>query len=444
MIAPWDISGSYWRQVMFHRFDMNGLSRPRKSLARACCIGLCTTLLALQPLRAARAAEITGLLDMRLTATDTRHSWLRGGLDKGRLDGSAGGLRLGGAFLKIEADVLDVVTGTAVLSAQDDRSGGVDVNEAFLSWNPVPTSPWRSRWRAGAFFPVTSLEIDYDSIGWTPRDTISSSAINSWIGEELRTVGLEYRVSRNGRQAGSKHDWGFTAAVFGANDPAGSVMAWRGWSLSDRITGLRETIPLANLPALAPGGPLAAQTRSVNVFRELDQRLGFYVSADYAYAGWFEAAAMRYDNRGDPMVISSGQYAWLTRFNHLSARLRQVGAWDLAGQALQGDTLMGPGAVYVDFNAWFLLASRPLGPGRFAIRYDQFSTSEREQDILAADPNGEHGHALALAYHWAIKPQLALVTEWLTIRSDRPARLSAGDPAVRHEQSLTASLRVRF
>ena len=388
--------------------------------------------------------EVTGLLDVRVVATDTQQAWLRSGLDKARFDSGSSGLRLGGAFLKVEGELGDSVTGALVLSAQDDRPGGLDINEAWLAWNPVPTSAWKSRLRAGAFFPLTSLEIDYDSIGWTPRDTISSSAINSWIGEELRTVGLEYRLSRNGRQAGSAHDVGLTVGVFGANDPAGSLLAWRGWSISDRITGLRESIPLANLPAIAPGGPIGSQTRAVNEFRELDNRLGYYLGADYAYAGQFELAVMRYDNRGDPMVIASGQYAWLTRFNHFSARLKQLGPWELSGQAMQGDTLMGPGAVYLDFNAWFLLASRPLGPGRLALRYDRFSSHERREDIMPGDPNGEQGQALAVAYHWKIKPQIALVTEFLTVHSDRPARIQTGHPAVRTEHSLTSSLRISF
>ena len=400
--------------------------------------------LALMVTQPALAVEVTGLLDARLLATDTRQSWLASGLDKTRFDSGAGGLRLGGAFFKISGDVSDSVTGTVVLSAQDDRVGLVDVNEAFLSWNPLPTGAWKSRLRFGAFFPVSSLEIDYDSIGWTPRDTISSSAINSWIGEELRTIGLEYRVSRKGRLVGSPHDFGFTAALFGANDPAGSLLAWRGWSISDRITGLRETIPLANLPAFAAGGAIASQTRGINEFRELDNRLGYYVGADYAYAGQFEAAALRYDNRGDPMVIASGQYAWLTRFNHLSARLKGVGSWEFSLQAMQGDTLMGPAAVYLDFDAWFLLASRPLGPGRVALRYDKFGTTERREDIVPGDPNGEQGQALALAYHWKISPRMALVTEWLAVQSDRPSRVLLGNPAARTEQSLTSSLRISF
>ncbi len=394
------------------------------------------------------AVEVSGLLDLRLGASDSAQSWFNGGLGKTRFDRTSPSLRVGQGFLKLQGDVMDAVTGSLVFSAADDRKGVLDVNEAWLAWNPVPASAWKSQVRLGAFFPVTSLEIDYDSIGWTPRDTISSSAINSWIGEELRTVGVEYKLLRNGRQASSAHDFGFTAGVFAANDPAGALLAWRGWSVSDRITGLTETIPLADLPAFKATGALPSQTRATNVFRELDQRLGFYASAQYAYAGKFELAAMRYDNRGDPLVLQDRQYAWLTRFNHVSARLKNLGEylgkWEFSTQWLAGDTLMGPGAVYVDFSSWFLLASHPLGPGNLAIRFDQFSTNERAADVLPGDPNSETGQALAVAYRWNLGPQLSLVSEFLVVQSDRAARLLLGLPAHQTERSISTSLRWSF
>ena len=407
-----------------------------------------STLLACLSAQAACAVEVSGLLDLRLGAADTSQSWPNGGLGKTRFDRNSAGLRIGQGFLKLQGDVSDAVSASVVFSAADDRQGVLDVNEAWLAWNPVPTSAWKSQLRVGAFFPVTSLEIDYESIGWTPRDTISSSAINSWIGEELRTVGLEYKLLRKGRQAGSAHDFGFTAGLFAANDPAGALLAWRGWAISDRITGLSEAIPLANLPAIQPTGALSSQTRSMHVFRELDQRLGFYGSVQYAYDGRIELAAMRYDNRGDPMVLQSGQYAWLTRFNHASARLKNlgdvVGPWEFTAQWLAGDTLMGPGAVYVDFSSWFLLASRPLGPGNLAIRLDQFRTAERTTDILPGDPNSESGQALAVAYRWNLAPRLALVSEFLIVQSERAARVLFGTPAQQIERSLSTSLRWRF
>ena len=384
------------------------------------------------------------MLDLRLVATDTRQSGFQAGLDKARFDRGGGVLRLGGGFLKLEGELTDSISASIILGAQDDRQGVVDVNEAWLAWSPVPTSAWKSQVRAGAFFPASSIEFDYGSTSWTPRDTISSAAVNSWIGEELRTVGLEYKLSRNGRQAGSAHSYGATAAVFGVNDPAGTFLAWRGWSISDRITGLRESIPLANLPVFQPGGALPNQSRSVNGFRELDQRLGVYGAAHYAHANGFEAAVLRYDNLADPLVLKGGQYAWRTRFNHLSAKITGVGGWDFAMQALQGDTLMGPAAVYLDFAAWYLLATRPLGPGTVAIRLDRFSATERREDILPVDPNNEDGQALALAYHWKVSPAVSLVAEYLVVQSERPARRLVGEQSYRDERSLVASMRWRF
>jgi hypothetical protein len=392
----------------------------------------------------ASAVELSGLLDLRLVATDTEHSWPNAGLDKTRFDRTTSSLRLGQAFLKVDGDLSNTVSASIVFSAQDDRMGMLDVNEVWLAWHPVPTSAWKSRVKAGAFFPVTSVEIDYDSVGWTPRDTISSSAINSWIGEELRTIGIEYNLSRNGRMVGSPHDFGFTAAVFTANDPTGSLIAWRGWSVSDRITGLKETLPMADLPIFRFSSNGRRQTRFINEFRELDQRLGLYAAANYAYADRVEVAVMRYDNLADPMAFRDGQYGWLTRFNHISAKFKDVGAWEFSFQALQGDTLMGPAAVYLDFNAWFLLASRPLGPGRLAIRFDQFNAMERANDIVPGDPNSEDGMSLALAYNWKISPGLSLVSEFLAVQSNRPARALVGDPVDRLERSLTTSLRFRF
>ena len=390
------------------------------------------------------AMEVRGLLDLRLVATDARQSWVAGGLDKTRFDSSGGALRLGQALVRAEADVLDALSAVIVVSASDDRKGVLDVTEAFLAWHPVPNGPWKTRVRAGAFFPVTSLEVGYDSIGWTPQNTVSSSAINSWLGEELRTKGVEVNFSRNGRLTGSPHDFGVTAALFAGNDPIGTLLAWRGWSVGDRISGLSESLQLPDLPVYRAQGELPDQSRAIHVFRELDNRLGYYLAANYAYSGALELAAMHYDNRGDPLVLRSGQYSWRTRFDHLSLRWRGLGKWEFAAQALKGDTLMGPSAVSLDYSAWYLLLSHPWGPGTATLRFDRFGAQEREGDILRTDPNSEDGRALALAYNWNITPAVSLVSELLAVQSDRPARRLTGQASEQNERSLTVALRWHF
>ena len=52
--------------------------------------------------------------------------------------------------------------------------------------------------KAGAFFPTISLE--NDDLGWTSPYTLTPSAINSWIGEELRTIGSEAHAALRHRR----------------------------------------------------------------------------------------------------------------------------------------------------------------------------------------------------------------------------------------------------
>ena len=390
------------------------------------------------------AIELSGLVDLRVVATDAERSWTRDGLDKTRFDRSSGTVKLGQAFLRANAELLDMVTATVVASAGDDRGGGVDITEAWIGWNPVPRGPWKARVKVGSFFPATNLEIDYDSIGWTPVRTLSSSAINSWMGEELRINGVEASLRRKGHSQGSSHDIGFTAAVFKGNDPTGTLLAWRGWSLSDRITGLKEPIRLADLPVYGPGGALEAQDRSIHVFREIDNRPGYYFGAHYGYDGWLSVDAMHYDNRGDPLVLKQGQYSWHTRFDHLSARMHFGDKWVLLFQGLRGETAMGPNAVRLRFDAWYAMASRPLGPGNLTLRYDRFRVREQSTDLLPTDPNSEKGRALALAYLWPVNESISLVSEALVVRSSRVARTLIGEPIGKTERSLVAAIRWHF
>ena len=386
------------------------------------------------------AVEWHGLLEGRASAVNASRSWLDQGLGKLR-DGSSN-VRLSQAMLGVDGDLSDTISGSIVISAADDRPHLLDVNEAWLGWNPVPNGPWKTRVKVGAFFPVTSVELDYGSVGWTPTRTLSSSAINSWIGEELRTKGVELNIQRIGRLEGSPHDYGITVAVYDANDETGTLMAWRGWTISDRITGLTEPLMLADLPVYQPTGKLIKQHRTIHPFREIDGKLGYYATANYGYAGWFEAALMHYDNRADPLIVKDGQYAWTTRFDHLSLKMKPHGKWEVMAQAMRGYTTMGTHGVTVDFRSLFVLASHPLGSGLLTARLDYFNTSE--SDRIPSDPNTEDGRSLAIAYSHPIMPGLSWVSELLTVRSERASRAQIGEAPRQNERSLSTALRWQF
>ena len=410
---------------------MNNFRNKTRRKLRAACAGL-----ACLP---AHAIDLSGLVDLRAVHASSATSWTREGLGKLRYDQHNDGLRLGQAMLRVDGELLDTVSAVAIVNAADDRSKMLDITEGWVRWNPLPGGAWKHTVRAGQFFPHLSLE--NDGLGWTPTRSISTSAINSWVGEELRTRGIEFGTRRHGRVAGDAHDIGLTLAIFAGNDPTGTLLTWRGWGIGDRITGISEPLTLADLPVYRPDGKLRRQSRTIYVFREFDNRLGYELSAAYAYAGWLELSAMTYDNRAEPQIVSGGQFGWRTRFQHASARVRLDG-WELMGQAMTGLTFMGTRGAGVDFRAWYLLASHAAGPGKVTLRYDRFKLDEN--DRIPADPNQERGKGLALAYALPLSAQWTLVAEALAVHSDRPARLLLYEASKQHERSVSAALRWRF
>lgn len=65
----------------------------------------------------------------------------------------------------------------------------VDVLETYVRYRPNSITPLRWSVKVGAFFSPISLE--NTEIGWTSYWTLTPYALNSWVGEELRTIGSE-------------------------------------------------------------------------------------------------------------------------------------------------------------------------------------------------------------------------------------------------------------
>jgi hypothetical protein len=388
----------------------------------------------------AQGATVRGLAMIGSTADHARSNAFTESLDKAPFGLDAPAARL---TLQLDAPLFGDVVATAVADADSQRSSVLDMQEAWLGWNPVPTSAWRMRGKLGAFFPVTSLEVSYDQVGWNAARTISGSAVNSWIAQEIRVIGTEFTGQWRGALLGSPHTFTTRLGVFEGNDPAGTEISWRGWDLSGRVTGLFQKLRLPDLPVYWPTGPISRQTCDVHVFREVDHRPGWYGALGYAYEGVLDVEAMHYDNRADPLVVKSGQYGWRTRFDHVGLTLHLPAGLDLLAQGMRGGTVMGPNAVHARFAAWYLLATHELGPGSATLRYDWFQTIDR--DIMPLpDPNGESGHAWALAYSLPLPHSLTLVTEALRVDSRRAARTLIGADPRQKESSLSFELRWAF
>jgi hypothetical protein len=398
---------------------------------------------------AAAQSTFEALFDLRLIGADARTVWLDAGLDKQRFGHDDQGLAVGAALFDLDAHLAPTVSVRATAAGYDRTSTLLHVTEAYVELAPVPRSAWRLRSRAGLFYPPVSLE--NSGVAWTSPYTLSFSAINTWIAEEIRAQGGEIELAHVGHFADSPHDFSATAAVFRGNDPAGALLSWRGWSMHDRQSGLFERLPLAPLPAFAPGGSFfPVQGALEKPFVELDGRWGYYAALRWTYLDWSEVRLLHYDNLGDPAVVENGQWAWRTRFDHLAWHWRPAAGTDVLAQALLGDTEMdgftGP-LVYARFWAAYILVSQELGRHRLSARLDAFGV--RDGDPTPDDPNQEHGAGATAAYFYRF-PAGHLGMEWRLgaelslIRSARPARRLLGEVERRTEAAAQLCAQLRF
>src|SRR5690606_34165211 len=126
----------------------------------------------------------------------------------------------------------------------------------------------------------------------------SFSAANSWLGEEIRPVGLEWSFKRRLRAAGAPHEIGGFAGAFYANDPAGTLLFWRGFAVHDRQTRLGDELPLAPAPVFNANGEITGYAeQQLEPFTEIDGKPGFYGGIEWRYARRALLRVGHWDNR---------------------------------------------------------------------------------------------------------------------------------------------------
>ena len=386
----------------------------------------------------AQSLSTQGYLELRLAAPASEQDWGDGGLGKTRFGGGSHGA-LGGA-LNIAWQATPALLASATLQVQSDQRRPLDVLDASLRWRPVSTNAWRWSLKAGAFYPPVSLE--NDAIGWTSAWTLTPSAINSWVGEELRSTGVELRIEHRGETA----SWSGVASAFGRNDPAGELLASRGWALGDTTSGLFARVRQPDVyaqPAFAPVPVL------YEPFLEIDHRIGWYAGVARDGVDGSRFTLLRYDNRGDPQawtrVAGRRLYAWHTRFWSAGGKL-VVGDVQLLAQAMEGGTAFEPvEGLYLDsrFSAGYLLAGwNPGGAWQPALRLDWYRIRQLP-DWLAA-PLDEHGSAQALALNWRPDDRWRITGELLRVANARDQRLLEGASPRQVDVQVQLSLRRFF
>ena len=416
--------------------------RPREAAAALVLLGLAG------PARS-QSVEVHGVAAGRIFAVEGQTSWTEGGY--GRLTEGAGeafdglaGLR-GRLHLGLDLDLSETVRlhahGTLQGEPSSSRGQLGGLAEAFLQYQPELTPRTTLRFRGGLFFPPTSLE-NTDRL-WQSPYTVTLSALNTWIGEEVRLAGLDAQLQR---KIGREDRLDLAGAAFGVNDPAGALLAWRGWAQGDRLTTLRESLPLPPLVTLAPGGAFGDQRADRTVpLDELDEHVGWQARIRWSRPGRALAQAAFTDNLGDRKLYR-GQYSWATRFAQAGVELHFGKSLTFVAEGAAGDTGMGPdepGGAHVDvrFRVAYALLSYAAKGLRLTARVDGFRNHDRDG---TAEPNGEEGWGFTVAAFWQPRSFVRLGIEYLEVRAERPAaEFSDGDPNTDARRGL-AELRLQF
>jgi hypothetical protein len=353
-----------------------------------------------------------------VSASTDMGSWTDGGF--GKLRHAEDGFEAFRLFGEYHGRIAPTLRARIVADYVDDASGGVDFTEAVVDWRPIPRSRNQQQLRLGAFYPPFSLE--NGDRGWESPFTYSYSAINTWIGEEIRPIGAEWSLRRRLEGFRSNHELRAFASGFYGNDPAGTLLFWRGWSLHDRQSRLNDELKM-------PPRPFTTAPQQLEPFMETDHRPGMYAGVEWRYARRVLVQFARYDNRADPFSFRDGQWGWGTDFDHLAVQVSLPAQLGLIVQSMSGTTEWLTAAlpdgtrmpisehVHDEFESTFVMLTRTLRANqRLSLRYDTFSF-ERP----AADPTltSDDGDAWTLSYRLDATDRFSGGIEWLRIESNR-------------------------
>jgi hypothetical protein len=393
--------------------------------------------------------EYFGQISLNAARTDSPESWLGGGL--GRFASGSeefagsdqGGVQSGhlGISYRHSSGVGGFIHAIARIENDHDIGNKIGLTQWLLDYRAIQTAERRLTLTAGQFFLPTTME----NVGplWSSPYTITSSSISSWFAEEFRPIGLDIQYLTGEPDAPG---WSLGATIFGGNDSLGSLLAWRGWSSSNRFSVISELLPLPDLIALSDEGVFIDQRNdgSKPFGRDLDGRFGWSLRTGWRGSNGFRWQASYVDNRGD-RDLHRGQYAWSTHFGLLGFEWLLDDYWTFAGEFISGNTTMGliEGArVEIDFESAYLLASRSVGQYRLSLRAEHFNNDDRDSTLL--DLNDDRGDSVTLAWFWEGHPAWRIGLEYTAIHSDRIRILSDNVFTDRNTEQISLQARYSF
>ena len=351
-------------------------------------------------------ADTDILLRGTWTSQESPNGYQNFGTTHQRFDGN--GLHLSQAVISTQQRLSNDWTLSGVLNAYSDGEERLNFSQLYLKYRPLIASSIKPEIKVGAFYPAISAE--NTNFGWLSPHFLTNSAINSWIGEELRTGGIEISLRQSGRQVRSNWSWKVLGSLFKGNDTTGTLLAWRGFALHDRQSLYNDRVNFLPIPGVVNEDRLGAPAWT-EPFREIDNRFGYYFGAHMAYKRSAELRYYYYDNNADANIVDPDRiYAWHTRFHSVTIRYMYSPKLTIFSQLLTGNTLMGERIVDNNFKSGFVAAAYRIDAYTLAARADWYQVNDN--DDYALDPNGSTGRAFTISAGHKISQNFSITAEW--------------------------------
>jgi hypothetical protein len=387
--------------------------------------------------------EING--DLRFVAVNGEKSWVNGGFGKLR-SGDAGDWKLdpqlGNADLVWEPQLTWSLGATVVASLQGGERTEAGLSQAYLSFRPMRGRKLSFSARAGLMWPPVRLE--HEGTDWHVADSITPSAINTWIGEEVRPVAAEATV---GTDLG-RHKLRATAALMAANDTSGTLLTFRGWALHDTTTLAFHRQPLPPFDEDIAGYQAPFTHPLLNLHRGFAHRPGYYAKLAWGLPVPVRLELFRYDNRANPEFVNAHlEWGWRTRFNNVGIVADLGSNTQLKAQAMRGTTVMGfreaDGRRWVDnrFRSAFAMLIHSFGHVGVAVRAEAFDTRNHGSDVDEEYDDTGWSAMIAAKREWG---PIAGLVELLHVSSKREDREDYGLKPRQRQTQLQAEVRMHW
>ena len=380
------------------------------AIARTGCLIICGALasqaFAQYEVEADKPVWLRALVDVRLERAGPAPSWT---------DHGPGTLRFGGSAIngfqrstRLALAQLAVQVGATLpwdLRAQAQVDVQPDIADSYRPWliEAILRKEWGTADRGwGVQAGVMNTPFSLENVGpaWTPAFTISSSALNSWIWEDISLAGLEGEWWRT-TDSGLKLD-ALVGAGYGG-DQIGRLLALRGWVIGDTQGGINGNLAL-------PGRP-----DRTDIFSERDHQPALYGWLSVGDAG--EVASLKFgymDNEGNESDTS----VWHTHFSTVGLVLHPYSHIDLITQYLDGVARVRAPPNSSSMSAAYVLLSPHYNRHRVSIRYDVFRVHDLEHSPVSTS---EHGDAVTASYLVQVGLRHRVAFEYVWMHSQRLA-----------------------